>query len=91
MIYSHSRVETFEQCPKRFKYQYIDKIQVERKPKADDPLILGTTLHEGIEKGVQAAEKYYYSNFDKFEDAQLEQWNAVKLRIEKARAMLPAG
>ena len=27
--YSHSRLSTFEQCPLRFKYQYIDKIKRE--------------------------------------------------------------
>jgi putative RecB family exonuclease len=30
--YSYSKIATYEQCPRKFKYQYIDKIPVERKP-----------------------------------------------------------
>jgi hypothetical protein len=26
--YSYSKMDTFEKCPRRFKYQYIDKIKV---------------------------------------------------------------
>ena len=29
--YSHSKLSTFEQCPIKFKYKYIDKIPVEFK------------------------------------------------------------
>jgi len=27
--FSNSRLSTFEQCPLRYKYQYIDKVEVE--------------------------------------------------------------
>ncbi len=27
--YSHSKLETFENCPMRYKLQYIDKVEVE--------------------------------------------------------------
>ena len=30
--YSHSKMTTYEFCPRKFKYQYIDKIPIERKP-----------------------------------------------------------
>ncbi len=30
--YSYSKITTWEHCPRKFKYQYIDKIPVEHKP-----------------------------------------------------------
>jgi hypothetical protein len=30
--YSHSKIETWKSCPRKFKYQYIDKLPVERVP-----------------------------------------------------------
>ena len=28
-VYSHSRLSTFEQCPYKYKLQYIDKVETE--------------------------------------------------------------
>lgn len=28
-VYSHSRISTFEQCPFKYKLEYVDKIEVE--------------------------------------------------------------
>ncbi len=46
-IYSHSRLSTFEQCPLRFKYRYIDKI----KPKIEKTIEthLGSAVHDALE------------------------------------------
>ena len=46
MRMSFSRVETFVNCPYRFKLRYLDKL--ETLPEWDDPanpLIIGTALH----------------------------------------------
>jgi putative RecB family exonuclease len=46
-IYSHSRLSTFEQCPLKFKYRYIDKIipEVEKSIEAH----LGSSVHDTLE------------------------------------------
>ncbi|MCK5149836.1 PD-(D/E)XK nuclease family protein [Candidatus Pacearchaeota archaeon] len=46
-IYSHSRLSTFEQCPLRFKYKYIDKIipEIEKSIEAH----LGNIVHDTLE------------------------------------------
>lgn len=46
-IYSHSRLSTFEQCPLKFKYKYIDKIkpQIEKTIEAH----LGEAVHKTLE------------------------------------------
>lgn len=46
-IYSHSKLSTFEKCPLRFKYRYIDKIipEIEKSIEAH----LGKTMHDVLE------------------------------------------
>ncbi|MBI4017631.1 MAG: PD-(D/E)XK nuclease family protein [Candidatus Aenigmarchaeota archaeon] len=49
MQYSHSRLSTFEQCPLRFKYHYIDEIE---PPEIEESVeaFLGSRVHEALEK-----------------------------------------
>ena len=48
MIYSHSRLSTFEQCPYKYKLKYINKIKTD----IQDTIItfLGSRVHETLEK-----------------------------------------
>jgi len=45
--YSHSKLSTFEQCPIKFKYRYIDKIPVEFEKTIE--AFLGEIVHETLE------------------------------------------
>ena len=47
-VYSHSRLNCFEQCPHKFKLQYIDKVE----PEAEESIeaFLGLRVHEALEK-----------------------------------------
>lgn len=47
-IFSHSRLSTFEQCPLKYKYQYIDKIKVEAAETVE--AFMGSRVHEVLEK-----------------------------------------
>lgn len=58
---SVSRVELWKQCPRKYRYRYIDKIPTEPDYSADNPLVLGSTLDLGIQKGYEEAEEYYWS------------------------------
>lgn len=46
-IYSHSRLSTFEQCPKKFKYKYIDKLKPEIERTIETHL--GSAVHKTLE------------------------------------------
>lgn len=46
-IYSHSRLTTFEQCPLKFKFKYIDKI-IPKTEKSIE-LHLGSSIHNALE------------------------------------------
>ena len=47
-IYSHSRISTYENCPLRYKFQYIDKVDVEERQSIE--AFLGSRVHEAIQK-----------------------------------------
>ncbi len=48
MLFSHSRISTFEQCPQKFKFQYIDKAETEEMEGVE--AFLGSRVHEALEK-----------------------------------------
>ena len=46
-VYSHSRLSTFESCPLKYKFNYIDKIEREEE---GVEAFLGSRFHEAMEK-----------------------------------------
>ena len=46
-IYSHSKLSTFEQCPLKYKYRYIDQIKPEIEKTIESHL--GTCVHDTLE------------------------------------------
>ncbi len=48
MTFSHSRLETFENCALKFKFQYIDKVDIERRTSVE--ALLGVIVHETLEE-----------------------------------------
>jgi putative RecB family exonuclease len=47
-VYSHSRLSCYEQCPAKFKLQYIDKVETEVAESVE--AFLGSRVHETLEK-----------------------------------------
>ena len=47
-LYSHSRLTCFEQCPLKFKFAYIDKLETEIEETVES--FLGSRVHEALEK-----------------------------------------
>ena len=73
MQVSHSRIETFVQCAYKFKLRYIDKLETLPDYAPDDPLIIGTALHTGIEEGLDAALKFYENSFPCLNDENINE------------------
>jgi putative RecB family exonuclease len=46
--YSHSRLETYGNCPRQYKLQYIDKVEIEEAESIE--AFLGGRVHEALEK-----------------------------------------
>jgi putative RecB family exonuclease len=47
-VFSHSRLSTFEQCPQKFKYAYIDKVETEILRTIET--YMGDIVHQTLEK-----------------------------------------
>jgi putative RecB family exonuclease len=47
-VYSHSRLSCYEQCPAKFKLQYIEKVETEVAESVE--AFLGSRVHEALEK-----------------------------------------
>jgi len=47
-VYSHSRLSCYEQCPQKFKFHYIDKVETEEEETVE--AFLGIRVHEALEK-----------------------------------------
>jgi len=75
MIYSHSRLSTFEQCPFKYKLKYIKKVKSEIPDTVET--FLGSRVHESLEKlymdlehqkknTVEELIQYYQSQWKKY-------------------------
>ena len=62
MIFSHSRVDSYKQCPYKFKLRYIEQMKTLPNDDPTNALIIGTALHTGIEKDVKTAIDEYYNS-----------------------------
>ena len=47
IVYSHSKLSTFEQCPLKYKLRYIDKIKPEIEKTIEAHL--GSSVHDTLE------------------------------------------
>ncbi|MCD6591018.1 MAG: PD-(D/E)XK nuclease family protein [Candidatus Aenigmarchaeota archaeon] len=47
-LYSHSRIKTFETCPLMYKFEYVDKLQIEEFESIE--AFLGSRVHEAMRK-----------------------------------------
>lgn len=46
--YSHNSLKTFEQCPRRFKFQYVEKVSMPSRVSADT--YLGNAVHQALHR-----------------------------------------
>ena len=88
---SHSRIELFEKCPYKYKLRYRDKVLTIAPDNADHALILGTSLHTGLEKGADVAIKDYFMSYNIIDDKHINEAMKMEFLIPKAAAMLPKG
>ncbi|SLN00175.1 hypothetical protein FM106_18645 [Brachybacterium faecium] len=63
MQYSYSRVSLFHDCPYHFKLRYIDKLTELNEYKADNPLLIGSALHNGVETDKNKMLQDYFQQY----------------------------
>lgn len=90
-MFSYSRVETFNNCPRQYKFRYIDKIETLSNQDADNALVCGTALHTGIETTVENGLKMYADHFFCLTDKHVEEMIKLEYMIPLAKKFLPEG
>jgi len=83
-IYSHSRLSTYEQCPLKFKYRYLDKIIPEIEKTIE--LHLGGIVHDTLEWLYQQKKENKIPTIDELILYYAEKWENTydpKIRIVK--------
>ena len=58
--FSYSKVDCFKSCPYKYQLRYIEKLGTLPNYDASNPLHVGSCMHTGIEKGVDAALAQYH-------------------------------
>lgn len=91
MRFSHSAVDTFKACPHRYRLRYHERVKTLPPTDADNPLILGTAMHTGIERGTKAGINQYFSSFPVIDDAHINEVIKLEYLIPKVRKVLPTG
>lgn len=91
MRVSHSRIETFKNCPYKYFLRYIEGLDTIPNTDPDNALILGTALHTGIEEGVEKALEFYKASFPILTDDHVNEMMKLEALIPKAKALLPPG
>ena len=71
--------------------RYNKELQTLKADDADNALYLGTALHTGIEKGIDAAIKEYFDQFPVITDLHINEAMKLEVMIPKAVEMLPQG
>ena len=89
--YSYSMVECFESCKRKFRYRYIDKMKALDDDSPVNPLILGRTIHKGIEKDVESAVKDYVDSYPIITDKHVDEIIKLEHLIPEVKKVLPDG
>lgn len=72
MRYSHSRIETYKSCPKKFYFQYIEKPEIEEKRGIE--AFLGSMVHLALEKLYKDLKFTKLNSLEEIIDYYLEEW-----------------
>lgn len=89
MQFSHSRVDCFNNCPYKYKLQYIDKWKTLSEYDPQDALVLGQAVHTGIQVDIQTAIHDYYMSYPIISDLHINEAIKLEAVIQKARDKLP--
>lgn len=88
MKYSYSRVDLFNNCPYHFKLRYIDKLTELPNYEATNPLIIGTALHEAIERDLDTAVNNYFNSFPVLTDDIILEAMKLEVVVPKVQEFL---
>ena len=84
-------MSTFQHCPMQYKLRYLDRLQTIPDQDPANALYLGTAIHAGLEKDLDAALESYASNYYMLTTEHYNEMIKLEELIPKAKARLPDG
>ena len=73
LAYSHSQLETYANCPFKYRLQYIDRVRTSRK---SIEAFVGTMVHDALEKLYRDLRMSHISELKELEEYYLEHWDS---------------
>lgn len=89
--FGYSAVSTFEQCPYRYKLQYLDGLKTIPTDDPANALIIGTALHKAIETDLDTAIAEYFASYPIITDQHIDEEIKLRYLIPKVKEILPEG
>ena len=89
--FGYSAVSTFEQCPYRYKLQWIDGLKTIPSDDPKNALIIGTALHKAIETDIDTAIQEYFDSYPIITDQHIDEEIKLRYLIPKVKEILPQG
>lgn len=86
--FGYSAVSTYEQCPYRYRLQYLDHVETLPDYAPDNALVVGTAFHMGMQYDAETALRWYRQQFPCCGDAHENEIIKLEALIPKVRAML---
>lgn len=86
-----STAQCFDQCPARFDFRYRQGIETLPPDNADNPLLLGTAIHRGMEVGMEQAIKEYKNSYPVINDLHINEIIKLEYWIPIMKELLPEG
>lgn len=92
MLYSYSNISTFAQCPRKWKYQYVDKLKTIPDTDPGNALWCGLAIHKGIEEwSVQSGIDEYKSHYNIITDENINWMIQLEYQLTKLLDIIPKG
>lgn len=88
MQFSHSRVDTFKQCPYRFMLSYIRELDTIPDYEAGNHMLLGHLVHDSLEKNLKLATEKYYMSYPIINDYHINEVIKVECLYRKMNQVM---
>ena len=89
MRWSYSKVDSFKQCPYKWRLKYIYELgTIPDWDNPANPLIVGAAVHHGIENGVDEAVREYLMSYPIITDGHLDEVMKLKALVPKVRELI---
>lgn len=86
-----STAECFDTCPRKFELTYLQELQTLPSDDPQNPLLLGTAIHRGMETDLETAVSEYLNSFPVVDDRHVNEVIKMHHWIPRMKELIPEG